>query len=72
MIVIAEPLAVAVIVFSLCAAAIRLFQYADFQTDEMEAKMVFRLLLGPLCLAVLVLVVDGISDRLSLISWLRP
>lgn len=39
---------------------------------EMEAKMVFYLLLGPFCLAVLVLVLDGLSDHFYLAWRLWP
>ena len=69
--VITEPLAVAALAFALGAAAFRLFQYAGFETDEVEAKMVFRLLLLPFCFAVLILVVDGIANHLYLVRWLQ-
>ena len=67
---ITDPLAAAVLVFFLGAAAIRLFQPAGCDADEMDAKMALRLLLGPLCLAVLILVLDGVADHLYLVRWL--
>lgn len=67
---ITEPLATGMILFCLGVLGVRLFQHAGVETDEMQNQMVFRLLLGPLCLAVLVLVADGISDHLYLIRWL--
>lgn len=69
---ITEPLATGAILFFLGVMAIRLFQYAGFEADEVETRMVFRFLLGPLFLAVLILIVDGISDHLYLIRWLQP
>ncbi|HEX4273046.1 MAG TPA: hypothetical protein VHZ32_16765 [Rhizomicrobium sp.] len=66
-----EPLATGIILFCLGVVGLRLFQYAGFEADEMETKMVFRLLLGPLCLAVLVLVTDGVANYLRLFSWLK-
>jgi len=63
---------VAAIVFFLGAAANRLFQPAGYEADGMDAKMVFHLLLGPACLAVLILVLDGVADHLYLIRWLQP
>lgn len=68
---ITEPLATAVILFSLGIAAIRFFQPAGYEADEIETKMVFRLLLGPLCLAVVILVLDGVADHLYLVRWLQ-
>lgn len=68
---ITEPLATAVIAFFIAAAAIRLFEYAGFEAYEMENKMIFRLLLGPLCLAVLVLLLDGVANHLRLAWWLQ-
>jgi hypothetical protein len=64
---ITEPLAAAIIVFFIGAAAIWLFEYAGFESYEMENKMVSRLLLGPLCLAVLILLLDGVANHLRLV-----
>jgi hypothetical protein len=69
---ITDPLIAAAIVFFLGVAATRLFQPAGYATDEMDAKMVFHLLLGPVCLAVLILVLDGVADHWYLISRLQP
>lgn len=67
---ITDPLVAAVLVFFLGAAATRLFQPVRLEAGE--AKMVFHLLLGPICLAVLILVLDGVADHLYLIRWLQP
>ena len=66
-----DPLIVAGIVFSLGMAAVRLFQPAGYEADGMEAKMVFCLLLVPLCLAILILVLDGVADHLYSVRWLQ-
>jgi hypothetical protein len=63
---ITDPLATAAIVFFLGAAAARLFQFAEGGADEMEAKMVFHLMLGPACLAVIILILSGTADHLYL------
>jgi len=62
---ITEPLIAAAIVFSLGMAATSLF--SGYEIDEVEAKMAFRLLLGPFCLAVVILAVDGVWDHWYLI-----
>jgi len=67
---ITEPLVVAALVFLLGAAAIRLFQPAAGEANEMDAQMFFHLLLGPLFLAVLVLLLDGLADHLYLVGRL--
>jgi hypothetical protein len=64
------PLITAAIVFFLGAAATKVFQPAGCEASEMEAKMIFHLLLGPFCLAVLILVLDGVADHLYLVQWL--
>lgn len=64
---ITEPLAAAAIVFFLGAAATRLFQPAQGEADEMEAKMVFHLVLGPACLALIILILSGAADHLYLV-----
>jgi len=64
---ITEPLLVAGIVFSLGMAATLLLPNAGCEADEMNAKMVFRLSLGPMCLAVLILVLDGVADHWYLV-----
>jgi len=69
---ITDPLVAAALVFCLGVAAARLFQPAGHATDEMDAKMFFQLLLGPICLAVLILVLDGVADHLYLVSRLQP
>jgi len=69
---ITDPLIAAAIVFCLSVAAARLLQPAGYATDEMDAKMFFQLLLGPLCLAVLILVLDGVADHLYLAGRLQP
>ena len=69
---ITDPLVAAGMVFFLGAAAIRLFQPAAGEADEMDSEMTFRLLLGPLFLAVLVLLVDGVADHLYLVWRLQP
>jgi hypothetical protein len=72
MAMIADPLIAAGIVFVLGVAAIRLLQPAGGDANEMDAKMAFHLLLGPLCLAVLVLLIDGLADHLYLVWRLQP
>jgi|GEM_PF-3501582 len=72
MIAITDPLIAAAIVFCLGVAATQLFQPAGYAADEMDAKMFFQLLLGPLCFAVLILVLDGVADHLYLASRLQP
>ena len=69
---ITDPLAAAALVFFLIAVAIGLFQPAACDAGEMDNKMVFRLLLGPACLAVIILVVSGAADHLYLARWLQP
>jgi hypothetical protein len=64
---ITDPLVVAGIVFFLCMAANFLLPNAGSEAGEMDDKMVFRFLLGPVCLAVLILVLDGVADHLYLI-----
>ena len=64
---ITDPLIAAGIVFFLGVAAIRLFQPAEGEANEMDAKMAFHLLLGPLFLAALVLLLDGVADHLYLV-----
>jgi hypothetical protein len=64
---ITDPLAAAVLVFFLGVAALRLFQPAEGEADEMEAKMVFHLVLGPACLAVIILILMATADHLYLI-----
>jgi len=68
---ITDPLVAAVIVCFLGAAATGLFQRAGYEAEEMNAKMVFHLLLGPVCLAVLILVLGGLVDHLYLVRWLQ-
>ena len=67
-----EPLLAAAIVFFIGIAATRLFVHAQYDPSDIQAKMIFRLLLVPLSLAVLVLLVDGVADHLYLIRWLQP
>ena len=69
---ITDPLIAAAIVFCLGVAATGLFQPAGYAADEMDAKMVFHLLLGPVCLALLILVLDEVADHFNLVSWLQP
>jgi len=69
---ITDPLVAAGIMFFLGVAAIRLFQPAEGEANEMDAKMVFHLLLGPLFLAALVLLLDGVADHLYLVLRLQP
>ena len=64
---ITEPLLVAGIVFSLGMAATSLLPNAGYEADEMNAKMVLGLFLGPVCLAVLILVLDGVADHWYLV-----
>ena len=64
----AIPLVAAAIVM-LGALATGLLKPAGSEVAEMEARMVFFLLLGPFCLAVLILILDGLSDHLYL-RWL--
>lgn len=63
---ITDPLAAAVVVFCLGAAAMLGLQPAGHGTDEMESGMVFRLLLGPACLAAIILILSGVADHLYL------
>jgi len=72
MAMITDPLVAAGIVFFLGVAATRLFQPAEGSADEMNSKIAFHLLLGPLFLAVLVLLVDGVADHLYLVWRLQP
>ena len=67
-----DPLVAAGIVFLLGVAAVRLFQPAEGEANEMDAKMAFHLLLGPFFLAVLVLLLDGVADHLYLVWRLQP
>jgi hypothetical protein len=69
---ITDPLVAAALVFCLGVAATGLFQPAGYAADEMDAKMFFQLLLGPLCLAVLILVLDGVANHLYLVSRFEP
>ena len=69
---ITDPLVAAGIIFFLGVAAIRLFQLAEGEADEMDAKITFHLLLGPLFLAVLVLLLDGVANHLYLVWRLQP
>jgi hypothetical protein len=64
---ITTPLAAAATIFFLGAVAIRLFQPAEGEAGEMEAKMVFHLMLGPACLAVIILILSGAADHLYLV-----
>jgi hypothetical protein len=67
MLMITDPLAAAVVVFFLGAAATLGLQPAGRGgPDEMESGMVFRLLLGPACLAAIILILSGVVDRLYL------
>ena len=67
---ITDPLVAAAIAFFLGAFATGLFQPAGYEAGEMDARMVFHLLLGPVCLAVLILVLGGVVDHLYLVRWL--
>jgi hypothetical protein len=58
-----EPLLMAAIAFSLGMAVTSLLPNARGQS-EIEARIFFRLMLGPVCLAVLILVLDGVAGRL--------
>lgn len=69
---ITDPLVAAGIVFFLGVAALRLLQPAGGQANEMDASITFHLLLGPLCLAILVLLLDGVADHLYLVWRLQP
>jgi len=53
-------------------AALSLFPNAKGEAGEMDSKTVLRLLLGPACLGILILVLDGVADNLYLLSSLRP
>jgi len=64
---ITDPLAAAVVVFFLGAAATLGLQPAGRGTDEMESRMVFRLLLGPACLAAILLILSGVADHFYLV-----
>ncbi len=44
---------------------------AEYEAGEMDDKMVFRLLLGPVCLAVMILILSGQMDFLVLARWLQ-
>jgi len=72
MAVITEPLLVAGIVFCLGMAALSLFPNAKGEAGEMDGKTVLRLLLGPACLGIVILVLEGVADNLYLLSSLRP
>ena len=69
---ITDPLVAAGIVFCLAVAASRLFQPAEGEANEMDAKIAFYLLLGPLCLGAIVLLLDGVVDHLYLVWRLQP
>lgn len=60
-------LAAAATIFFLGAAAAWLFQPAEGQTDGMDARMIFHLMLGPACLAVIILILTGAVDHLYLV-----
>lgn len=60
---ITDPLALATIVFFLGAAANRLAQPEGHDADG----MVFRFMLGPACLAVIILILSGTADHLYLL-----
>jgi hypothetical protein len=64
---ITEPLLVAGIAFSLGMAAASLLPNAGREAGEMDARMIFRLLLGPACLAALILALDGVANHLYLV-----
>ena len=40
--------------------------------DAETNKMILRLLVGPICLAVIVLILAGEVDHLYLFRWLQP
>jgi len=64
---ITDPLAAAVVVFFLGAAATLGLQPAGRGgPDEMESRMVFRLLLGPAGLAAIILVLSSVTGHLHL------
>jgi hypothetical protein len=65
---ITDPLLAAGILFSLGMAATSLLPNVGYEAGEMNAKMVFHLLLGPVCLAVLILVLAGVVDHLCLVG----
>jgi hypothetical protein len=69
---ITDSLVAAVLVFCLGVVVTQLFQPAGYEADGMDAKMAFHLLLGPVCLAVLILVLDGVADHLYGVGWLQP
>ena len=62
-----EPLLVAGIAFFLGMAVTSLLPNAGHEADEMNAKMIYRLLFGPMCLAVLILVLGGVADHWYLV-----
>jgi hypothetical protein len=62
-----DPLLMAGIVFSLGVAVTSLLPSAGREADGMDDRMIFRLLLGPLCLATLILIVDGVAGHLYLV-----
>jgi len=66
------PLLMAGIVFSLGMAVTSLLPNAGGDAGEIDARIAFRLLLGPLCLAALILVLDGVANHLYLVRWLLP
>lgn len=63
------PLIAAGLVTAFSFAAISLLPRGE---GEMEGNMLVRFLLGPLCLAVVILVLDGVADHLYLVGWLHP
>jgi hypothetical protein len=67
-----EPLLVAGIVFFLGIGATLLLPNAEWEAGEINAKLVFGFLLGPVCFAALILVVDGVADHLYLVTRLQP
>ena len=67
-----DPLVAAGIAFCLGMAALEFLRPAGYEAEGPETKMVFRLLLIPVCIAVLILVAYGVADHLYLLWRLRP
>ena len=63
---ITDPLVTAGLIFAIGLAAIALVPHVE---GEMEGKLVFRFLLGPLCLAVVILFLAGVANNLYLVRW---
>jgi len=66
------PLAAASLIFLLGAAATGVFRRAGNEAEVFGPKATFQLLLLPVCLAVIIFIVDGLANHLYWAPFLRP